>query len=63
METFLHYVDPSHDLGLEISMHGFKPGTLKFPPTETFCTMAKFNGTKFALSEIIALDPDSPNGR
>ncbi|PON37049.1 Vacuolar protein sorting-associated protein [Parasponia andersonii] len=62
VETFFHYVDPSHDLGLEISMYGFKPATLKFQRTETFCTMAKFSGTKFVLSEIIAFDPDFSNG-
>ncbi|XP_062110985.1 uncharacterized protein LOC133822610 isoform X2 [Humulus lupulus] len=62
VDAFLHYVDPSHDLVLGISMYGFKPTSLKFPRTETFCTMAKFTGTKFALSEIIAFDPDFSNG-
>uniref|UniRef100_A0A803PHY5 Vacuolar protein sorting-associated protein n=1 Tax=Cannabis sativa TaxID=3483 RepID=A0A803PHY5_CANSA len=62
VDAFLHYVDPSHDLVLGISMYGFKPTTLKFPRSETFCTMAKFTGTKFALSEVIAFDPDFSNG-
>lgn len=43
-------------------MSGFKPATVKFPRIETFCTMAKFSGTKFALVEIIAFDSDLSNG-
>ncbi|EXB26144.1 Putative vacuolar protein sorting-associated protein 13C [Morus notabilis] len=56
VETFFHYVDPSHDLGFEISFCGSKPATVKFPRIETFCTMAKFSGTKFAVLEVIAFD-------
>ncbi|GLT57665.1 hypothetical protein SLA2020_306220 [Shorea laevis] len=60
--TFFHHVDPSHDLVLEFSMHGFRPSIVKFPRAETFSTMAKFSGTKFSLSETLAFDSDLCNG-
>ena len=62
VETFFHNVDPWHDLGLEIHMHGFKPTNMKFPRTEIFYTMAKFSGTKFTQTEIITFDPLFSNG-
>ncbi|XP_048318354.2 uncharacterized protein LOC107405745 isoform X2 [Ziziphus jujuba] len=64
VETFFHHIDPSHDLGMEIFMPGFKPSTLKFPRAETFCTvMSKLNETKFSQSEIMIFDPDMTNGK
>lgn len=63
MATSFHHVDPSHDLGLEFQMHGFKPSALKFPGAEAFCSMAKFSGTKFSLSEILTFDPEQLDGR
>ncbi|KAL5574177.1 hypothetical protein UlMin_023774 [Ulmus minor] len=62
VETSFHHIDPSHDLGLELLVDEFKQASLKFPRTETFFTMAKFSGTKFTLSEIVAFEPDSSNG-
>lgn len=60
--TFFHHVDPSHDLVLEFSVHGFRPSIVKFPRAETFSTMAKFSGTKFSQSETLAFDSDFCNG-
>ncbi|ESR43047.1 hypothetical protein CICLE_v100108862mg, partial [Citrus x clementina] len=57
-QTSFHDIDPSHDLGLEFNMDGFRTSTLKFPRAETFSTMAKFSGTKFSLSETLTLDPE-----
>lgn len=62
METSFHHIDPSHDLGLEFHMQRFKPLDLKFPRMEKFCAMAKFNGTKFSLSEYVTFYPDLSNG-
>lgn len=62
METSFHNVDPSHQLRLEIHMHGFKPAILDFPRTELFCKIAKFGGAKFSLSEVVAFVRDSTNG-
>ncbi|XP_062008854.1 uncharacterized protein LOC133725578 isoform X1 [Rosa rugosa] len=62
VETSFHNVDPSHQLRLEIHMHGFKTAILDFPRTEIFCKKAKFVGTKFSLSEIVTFDRDSTNG-
>ncbi|KAG2700491.1 hypothetical protein I3760_06G000100 [Carya illinoinensis] len=62
VETFFHHIDPSHDLRLEIHMQRFKPLDLKFPRMEKFCSMAKFSGTKFSLSEYVTFYPDSSNG-
>lgn len=58
VKTSFHDVDPSHDLGLEFNMHGFRTSVLKFPRAETFSTMAKFSGTKLSLSESLTLDPE-----
>ncbi|XP_057965676.1 uncharacterized protein LOC131156193 isoform X2 [Malania oleifera] len=62
MGTSFHHIDPSHDLQLEINMHGFKPLDLKFPRRETFTTMAKLNGTKFSLSETARFIPCLSSG-
>ncbi|KAE8077724.1 hypothetical protein FH972_016258 [Carpinus fangiana] len=62
VKTSFHHIDPSHDLGLEIHIQGFKPSAFKFPRTEKFCTMAKFSGTKFSLSETVTFYPDLSNG-
>ncbi|KAF3432303.1 hypothetical protein FNV43_RR27043 [Rhamnella rubrinervis] len=63
VETFFHHIDPSHDLGMEISIDGFKSSTLKFPRSETFCMMAKISGAKFSLSETLTFDTDMANGK
>ncbi|XP_048230004.1 uncharacterized protein LOC8267449 isoform X1 [Ricinus communis] len=62
VESYFHHVDPSHDLGLEFSVQGFKSSSLKFPRTEIFSTMAKFNGNKFSVTETMTFDPELPNG-
>ncbi|CAK7357552.1 unnamed protein product [Dovyalis caffra] len=62
VETSFHHIDPSHDLGLEFCIHGFRPLTLKFPRAETFGAMAKFNGTKLSLTETVSINSDSSNG-
>nr|POE44648.1 isoform 3 of dead-box atp-dependent rna helicase 15 [Quercus suber] len=61
--TSFHHIDPSHDLGLEIHMHGLKPVDLKFHRTEKFCAMAKFSGSKFSLSETVTFYPDVSNAQ
>ncbi|KAJ0027885.1 hypothetical protein Pint_36533 [Pistacia integerrima] len=58
VQTPFHDIDPSHDLGLEFNLRGFRPSVFKFPRAETFSTMAKFSGTKFSLSETMTLDPE-----
>ncbi|XVF82463.1 hypothetical protein PTKIN_Ptkin16aG0050400 [Pterospermum kingtungense] len=60
--TFFHHIDLSHDLILEISIHGYGFSVIKFPRTETFSTMAKFSGTKFCQSETMAFDSHMCNG-
>ncbi|KAK7274520.1 hypothetical protein RIF29_15613 [Crotalaria pallida] len=62
VETSIYHIDPSHDLGLEICIEGFKRSDFKFPRLETFCTMAKFNDTKFSLSETLIFEPNNSNG-
>ncbi|PSS01845.1 Vacuolar protein sorting-associated protein like [Actinidia chinensis var. chinensis] len=62
VETSFFHIDSSHDLGLVLHMHGFKPSALKFPRPETFCGVAKFNGTKFSLAETITFDPTLNDG-
>ncbi|XP_031736163.1 uncharacterized protein LOC101204937 isoform X2 [Cucumis sativus] len=57
VKTFFHHIDPSHDLELEIQIHGYRPSYVKFPRAETFCSIAKFDGIKFSLSETIILSP------
>ncbi|KAI9153087.1 hypothetical protein LWI28_005759 [Acer negundo] len=57
VQTSFHDIDPSHDLGLELNIHGFRPSVLKFPRAETFSTMAKPSATNFSLSENVTLDP------
>ncbi|CAL5438295.1 unnamed protein product [Camellia sinensis] len=61
-ETSFFHIDSSHDLGVIFHVHGFRPSILKFPRTETFSGIAKFSGTKFSLSEMIAFDPDLCDG-
>ncbi|THG06671.1 hypothetical protein TEA_005294 [Camellia sinensis var. sinensis] len=61
-ETSFFHVDSSHDLGVIFHVHGFRPSILKFPRAETFSGIAKFSGTKFSLSEMIAFDPDLCDG-
>ncbi|KAI4331783.1 hypothetical protein L6164_016738 [Bauhinia variegata] len=56
VETSVYHIDPSHDLGLQICIDGFKPSDFKFPRLETFCTMAKLNGRKFTLSETLTFE-------
>ncbi|XP_027357140.1 uncharacterized protein LOC113866515 [Abrus precatorius] len=62
VETSVYHIDPSHDLGLEISIDGFKCSNLKFPRLETFCSLAKFSETKFSLSETLIFEPNNSNG-
>lgn len=62
METSVYHIDPSHDLGLEICIDGFKHSDFKFPRLETFSTMAKFSETKFSLSETLIFEPNNSNG-
>ncbi|XP_061363844.1 uncharacterized protein LOC133307357 isoform X2 [Gastrolobium bilobum] len=62
VETSVYHIDPSHDLGLEICIDGFKHSDFKFPRLETFCTMAKFSETKFSLSETLIFEPNNSNG-
>ncbi|TXG57716.1 hypothetical protein EZV62_015545 [Acer yangbiense] len=57
VQTSFHDIDPSHDLGLELNIHGFRPSVLKFPRAETFSTVAKLSATNFSLSENVTLDP------
>ncbi|KAL7197985.1 hypothetical protein ACSBR2_020498 [Camellia fascicularis] len=61
-ETSFFHIDSSHDLGVIFHVHGFRPSILKFPRAETFSGIAKFSGTKFSLSEMIAFDPDLCDG-
>ncbi|KAL5806155.1 hypothetical protein ACOSQ4_028888 [Xanthoceras sorbifolium] len=58
VQTSFHDIDPSHDLGLELNIHGFRPSVLKFPRAEIFSTVAKFSATNFSLSETLTLDPE-----
>ncbi|KAG4977288.1 hypothetical protein JHK84_036989 [Glycine max] len=60
--TSVYHIDPSHDLGLEICIDGFKCSNFKFPRLETFCTMAKFTEPKFSFSETLIFEPNSSNG-
>nr|KYP76317.1 Putative vacuolar protein sorting-associated protein 13A [Cajanus cajan] len=60
--TSVYHIDPSHDLGLEICIDGFKCSSFKFPRLETFCTMAKFSETKFSFSETLIFEPNISNG-
>lgn len=62
MDTSFFHVDASHDLGIVLLMHGFKPSSLKFPRAETFGGIAKFSGTKFSISESVTFEPDSSDG-
>ncbi|KAF1899682.1 hypothetical protein Lal_00019812 [Lupinus albus] len=62
VETSVYYIDPSHDLGLEICIDEFKSSDFKFPRFETFCKMAKFTDTKFSLSETLIFEPNNSNG-
>ncbi|KAK0593756.1 hypothetical protein LWI29_016263 [Acer saccharum] len=57
VQTSFHDIDPSHDLGLELNIHGFRPSVLKFPRAETFSTVAKLSATNFSLSENVTLVP------
>ncbi|XP_022149965.1 uncharacterized protein LOC111018256 isoform X3 [Momordica charantia] len=57
VKNLFHHIDPSHDLELEIQIHGYRPSYVKFPRAETFCSIAKFDGIKFSLSETITLIP------
>ncbi|KAF7824639.1 putative vacuolar protein sorting-associated protein 13A isoform A [Senna tora] len=61
-ETSVYHIDPSHDLGLEICIGGFKPSYFKFPRLESFCTMAKFSETKYSLSEALTFESSNPYG-
>ena len=62
VQTSFHDIDPSHDLGLELNIHGFRPSVLKFPRAETFSTVAKLSATNFSLSENVTLDPVLSSG-
>nr|XP_027186042.1 uncharacterized protein LOC101509905 isoform X3 [Cicer arietinum] len=61
VETSIYHIDPSHDLGLEICIDGFKSCDFKFPRLETFSTSAKFSETKFSLSETLVFEPNNSN--
>lgn len=63
VETSIYHIDPSHDLGLEICIDGFKCCDFKFPRLETFCTMAKLSATKFSISETLIFEPNNSNGK
>ncbi|TKY59210.1 putative vacuolar protein sorting-associated protein 13A [Spatholobus suberectus] len=60
--TSVYHIDPSHDLGVEICIDGFKCSNFKFPRLETFCTMAKFSETKFSFSETLIFEPINSTG-
>ncbi|KAL2321117.1 hypothetical protein Fmac_030086 [Flemingia macrophylla] len=60
--TSVYHIDPSHDLGLEVCIDGYKCSNFKFPRLETFCTMAKFSETKFSFSETLIFEPNISNG-
>ncbi|XP_027919445.1 uncharacterized protein LOC114177994 isoform X3 [Vigna unguiculata] len=60
--TSVYHIDPSHDLGLEICIDGFKCSNFKFPRLETFCTVAKFSETKFSSSETLKFEPNNSSG-
>ncbi|XP_024632124.1 uncharacterized protein [Medicago truncatula] len=62
VETSIYHIDPSHDLGLEIYIDGFKCCDFKFPRLETFCTVAKFSETKFSLSETLIFESNNSSG-
>ena len=61
-ETSVYHIDPSHDLGLEIHIDGFKPSHFKFPRLETFSTTAKFSENKFSLSETLTFESSNLRG-
>ncbi|KAK4267115.1 hypothetical protein QN277_023943 [Acacia crassicarpa] len=61
-ETTVYHIDPSHDLGLEICIDGFKPSYFKFPRLETFSTTAKFSENKFSLSETLTFESSNLRG-
>ncbi|XP_058197048.1 uncharacterized protein LOC131313017 isoform X3 [Rhododendron vialii] len=62
VETSFFHIDSSHDLGIVLRMHGFKPSILKFPRAETFGGIAKFSGTKYSISETVTFEPDLTDG-
>ncbi|XLS59714.1 hypothetical protein HN51_009469 [Arachis hypogaea] len=64
VETSVYHIDPSHDLGVEICIDGFKHSDFKFPRLENFCTLAKFSETetKFSLSETLIFEPTNSDG-
>ncbi|KAE9461490.1 hypothetical protein C3L33_06604, partial [Rhododendron williamsianum] len=62
VETSFFHIDSSHDLGIVLRMHGFKPSILKFPRAETFSGIAKFSGTKYSISETVTFEPDLTDG-
>ncbi|KAK7300278.1 hypothetical protein RJT34_11120 [Clitoria ternatea] len=62
VQTSVYHIDPSHDLGLQICIDGFKCSNFRFPRLETFGAMAKFSETKFSLSETLMLEPNNFNG-
>ncbi|KAI8535314.1 hypothetical protein RHMOL_Rhmol10G0164400 [Rhododendron molle] len=62
VETSFCHIDSSHDLGIVLCMHGFKPSILKFPRAETFSGITKFSGTKYSISETVTFEPDLTDG-
>lgn len=55
-------VDSAHDLGITFTIQGFRPISSKFPRAESFSAMAKLNGSKFSLSEILTFYSDNTCG-
>ncbi|KAH6809791.1 hypothetical protein C2S51_027574 [Perilla frutescens var. frutescens] len=62
VETSFYHIDSSHDFSITFQMRGFKPLTLKYPRAESFSQKARFNGTKFSVSEIVKFESELSNG-
>ena len=61
-ETSVYHIDPSHDLGLEIHIDGFKPSHFKFPRLESFSMTAKYSEKRFSLSETLTFESSNLQG-
>lgn len=60
--AFFH-IDSTHDLGIMIHVHGFRPTASRFPRGETFASMAKLNESKLSLCETLTFYPEESNGK
>ncbi|XP_031373509.1 uncharacterized protein LOC116188354 isoform X3 [Punica granatum] len=60
--TSFYHIDPSHELGLNFHLQGYKTSVSRFPDAEAFVTLAKFTGTKFILSETLSFEADVGKG-